>query len=80
MWQRRRRWMTAAFVTLAGLALAVTPLESEFQRAHKTCEVRPQLDMLREPGWAESVNGFQQCENQQRLCPPPHASRNPWIF
>lgn len=46
MFERKGTWLRAAFVTLAVLSLSITPLQSKFQRADKTCEVRPQLDML----------------------------------
>jgi VanZ family protein len=46
MFKRRALWLRVAFVMSAGLALAVTPFESKFERANKTCELRPQLDML----------------------------------
>lgn len=46
MFEPRSLPLRLAFVTLAGLSLAVTPFESKFRRADKTCEVSPQLDML----------------------------------
>jgi VanZ family protein len=46
MFEHRELRLRLAFVTLAGLSLVVTPFESKFRRANKTCEVSPQLDML----------------------------------
>ena len=41
-----RSWLRLTFFVLAMLSLAVTPLDSKFRLANKTCEVRPALTML----------------------------------